>query len=84
MQNMLSKSNLWCQELFQGTYLSKMVELFFSNCRRSVKGFRKQPPEHHLIGNVFSDKGNGCRCEKTNIIVVTRGGRFDFIAEYDP
>jgi len=37
MQNMLSKSNLWCQELFQGTYLSKMVELFFSNCRRSAK-----------------------------------------------
>ena len=33
-QNMLSKSNLWCQELFQGTHLSKMVELFFGNCKR--------------------------------------------------
>ncbi len=36
-QNTLSKSNLWCQELFQGRYLSKMAELFFGNCQRSVK-----------------------------------------------
>ena len=33
-QNTLSKSNLRCQELFQGTHLSKIAELFFGNCRR--------------------------------------------------
>jgi len=35
-QFMLSKSNLWCQELFQGTHLSKIAKLFLGNCRRSV------------------------------------------------
>jgi hypothetical protein len=36
-QNTLSKNNLWCQELFQGTHLFKIVELFFGNCQRSAK-----------------------------------------------
>ncbi len=36
-QSMLSKSNLWCQELFQGRHLSEIAELFFSYCRRRVK-----------------------------------------------
>ena len=29
-----TKSNLWCQELFQGTHLSKIEELFLGYCRR--------------------------------------------------
>jgi hypothetical protein len=41
MQNMLSKSNLWCQELFQGRHLSNIARLFFSNCRRSAKDIEK-------------------------------------------
>ncbi|MFZ3105427.1 MAG: hypothetical protein WA096_12080, partial [Smithella sp.] len=39
-QSMLSKSNLWCQELFQRTHLSKIAKLFLGNCRRSVKVIR--------------------------------------------
>ena len=35
-QSMLSKSNLWCQELFQGRHLSEIAKLFLGNCRRSV------------------------------------------------
>ncbi|SEM40622.1 hypothetical protein SAMN04489760_12936 [Syntrophus gentianae] len=27
-----SKSNLWCQELFQDTYVIDMAKLFFGNC----------------------------------------------------
>ena len=35
-QSMLSKNSLWCQELFQGRYLSEIAKLFLSNCRRRV------------------------------------------------
>jgi hypothetical protein len=51
---------------------------------RRFKGSWKQPPEHHPIGNVFSDKGNGCRCEKTNVIEVNGNSRMDFVAEFNP
>jgi hypothetical protein len=27
-----SKSALWCQELFQRTYLPEIAKLFFGNC----------------------------------------------------
>jgi len=42
---------------------------------RCFKGSRKQPPEYHLIESVFSDKGNGCRCEKSLLFVVNVLGK---------
>jgi hypothetical protein len=36
-QNLLSKSNLWCQELFQGTHLYKIMELFLVTVKDEIE-----------------------------------------------
>ncbi|MFZ3158271.1 MAG: hypothetical protein WA124_12300, partial [Smithella sp.] len=51
-QSMLSKSNLWCQELFQGTHLSKIAKLFLGNCRRSVKELGRLPVVNFAAGGI--------------------------------
>lgn len=30
------KTNMWCQELFQYTYLTEIAKLLFGKCQRSV------------------------------------------------
>ena len=63
-QNMLSRSSLWCQELFQGRHLSEIAELFFGNCRRSVsqKIHRVKIRILYLAVNIDLNLESACDC----------------------